>query len=138
VEEGRPNGHVFRDLNERSEAWQTSCVHFGWFHMERLYWTVVQLEEAKRLVKQGDVAHLRLALILLDNAVEVMMHRVIEGKLQYANMYARMVENFPEGPLDPEGEKIRRDLSLEVVPLKQQKQIRRIFRREDFIPQQGS
>jgi len=67
-----------------------------------------------------------------------MMHRVIEGKLQYANMYARMVENFPEGPLDPEGEKIRRDLSLEVVPLKQQKQIRRIFRREDFIPQQGS
>jgi len=56
-----------------------------------------------------------------------MMHRVIEGKLQYANMYARMVENFPEGPLDPEGEKIRRDLSLEVVPLKQQKQIRRIF-----------
>ena len=55
------------------------------------------------------------------------MHRVIEGKLQYANMYARMVENFPEEPLDPEGEKIRRDLSLEVVPLKQQKQIRRIF-----------
>jgi hypothetical protein len=95
--------------------------------MERLYWTVVQLEEAKRLVKQGDVAHLRLALILLDNAVEVMMHRVIEGKLRHANMYARMLENFPKGPLDPEGEKIRRDLSLQIVPIKQQKQIRRIF-----------
>ncbi len=48
--------------------------------MERLYRTVVQIKEAKRLVRQGDVAHLRLALILLDNAVEVMMHRVIEGK----------------------------------------------------------
>ena len=100
--------------------------------MERLYWTVVQLEEAKRLVKQGDVAHLRLALILLDNAVEVMMHRVIEGKLRHANMYARMLENFPKGTLDPEGEKIRRDLSLQIVPLKQQKQIRRILERRFY------
>ena len=95
--------------------------------MESLYRTVVQLEEAKRLVTQGDVAHLRLALILLDNAVEVMMHRVIEGRLRHANTYARMLENFPKGPLDPEGEKIRAEISSEVVPLKQQKQIRRIF-----------
>jgi hypothetical protein len=50
--------------------------------VDRLYRTVVQLEEAKRLIEQGDVAHLRLALILLDNAVEVMMHRVIEHELE--------------------------------------------------------
>ena len=80
--------------------------------MERLYRTVVQLEEAKKLVQQGDVAHLRLALILLDNAVEVMMHRVIEGKMMYSDMYARMLENFSAGPLDPNERFVRsRDTS---------------------------
>ena len=46
--------------------------------MQLLYRTVVQLEEAKRFILDGDVARLRLALILLDNAVEVIMSRVID------------------------------------------------------------
>lgn len=95
--------------------------------MERLYRTVVQLEEARRLVRRDDVAHLRLALILLDNAVEVMMHRSIEGKLQYADMYARMLKNFPTGPLDAKGEELRREISSHIVPTSRQKQIRRFF-----------
>jgi hypothetical protein len=41
-------------------------------------------------------------------------------------MYARMLESFPKGPLDLEGE-IRRDLWLQVVPIQQQKLIRRVF-----------
>src|ERR1700719_2116764 len=95
--------------------------------MERLYRTVVQLEEAKKLVQQGDVAHLRLALILLDNAVEVMMHRVIEGKMMYSDMYARMLENFPADPLDPKREEIRQEMATHVVQPKRQKEIRRVF-----------
>ena len=95
--------------------------------MDRLYRTVVQLEEAKRLIEQGDVAHLRLALILLDNAVEVMMHRVIEDELMRSNMYSRMLESLPPGPLDPKGEELRREISTHVVPSKRQKEIRRFF-----------
>ena len=95
--------------------------------MDRLYRTVVQIEEAKRLIEQGDVAHLRLALILLDNAVEVMMLRVIEGKMMYSDMYARMLENFPANPSDPKAEEIRQELATHVVPLKRQKEIRRVF-----------
>ncbi len=95
--------------------------------MDRLYRTVVQLEEARRLIEQGDVAHLRLALILLDNAVEVMMHRVIEHELEYSKMYARMLESFPSGPLDPKGEELRREMLTHVVPPKRQKEIRRVF-----------
>lgn len=95
--------------------------------MERLYRTVVQLEEAKRLVKRGDVAHLRLALILLDNAVEVMMYRVVEGKLQHAEMYARMLQNFQGGPLDAQGEELSRDMLSHIVPSNRQKQIRHVF-----------
>ena len=95
--------------------------------MDRLYRTVVQLEESKRLIEQADVAHLRLALILLDNAVEVMMHRVIEHELEYSKMYARMLENFPSGPLDPKGEELRREMSTHVVPPKRQREIHRVF-----------
>ena len=95
--------------------------------MDRLYRTVVQLEEAKKQIEQGDVAHLRLALILLDNAVEVMMHRVIEHELEYSNMYARMLERFPSGPLDSKGEELRREMLTHVVPPKRQKEIGRVF-----------
>jgi hypothetical protein len=41
--------------------------------MERLRRTVVQLEEAKRFIPDGEVARLRLAVILLDNALEVIL-----------------------------------------------------------------
>jgi hypothetical protein len=95
--------------------------------VDRLYRTVVQLEEARRLLEQGDVAHLRLALILIDNAVEVMMHRIIEHELEYSKMYARMLENFPSGPLDPKGEELRREMLAHVLPPKRQKEIRRVF-----------
>lgn len=68
--------------------------------MERLHRTVVQLEEAKRFILSGDVPHLALALILLDNAAEVMMRRVVEDELDDADMYARMLERLPAVPLD--------------------------------------
>jgi hypothetical protein len=95
--------------------------------VDRLYRTVVQIEEAKKLIEQGDVAHLRLALILLDNAVEVMMHRVIEGKMMYSDMYARMLENFPADPSDPTREQTRQELATHIVPPKRQREIRRVF-----------
>ena len=95
--------------------------------VDRLYRTVVQIEEAKKLIEQGDVAHLRLALILLDNAVEVMMHRVIEGEMMYSDMYARMLENFSANNLDAKGEELRREMATHVVPPKVQKEIRRVF-----------
>jgi hypothetical protein len=95
--------------------------------MERLHRTVVQLEEAKRFIQCGDIAHLRLALILLDNAVEVMMHHVIEDALRHSEAYERMLQTFPDGPLDAQGEELRRSIASNVVPAKQQKQIRRYF-----------
>jgi hypothetical protein len=76
--------------------------------MRRLYNTVVQLEESKRFILAGSIAHLRLALILLDNAIEVMMFRVLEDDLRRGNAYLRMLERFPPGPLDPKGEELRK------------------------------
>jgi hypothetical protein len=41
--------------------------------MERLVLIIEQIEEAKRFIHIDDLAHLRMALLLLDNASEVLM-----------------------------------------------------------------
>ena len=97
------------------------------YSVDRLYRTVVQLEEAKRQIEQGDVAHLRLGIILLDNAVEVMMHRVIEDKFWHVKIWARMLENFPDDNLDAKGQELRREMESHVIPLRRQKEIHRVF-----------
>ena len=95
--------------------------------MQRLAQTAVQLEEAKRFVLAGDVPHLRLALILLDNAVEVMMHRAVQEELEHASLYSRLLERLPPGPLDADGERMRSEFSALVVPDKQAQRVRRFF-----------
>ena len=95
--------------------------------MERLRRTVVQLEEAKRFILDGEVARLRLALILLDNAVEVTLHRRVTEDLGRANMYARMLQKFPDGPLDAKGETLRQEIAAEIVPPARQKKVARYF-----------
>ncbi len=95
--------------------------------MERLRRTVVQLEEAKRFILDGEVARLRLALILLDNAVEVMLHRRVTEDLAKANMYARMLQKLPDGPLDAKGEALRQEIAAEVIPPPRQKKVARYF-----------
>ena len=95
--------------------------------MQRLYRTVVQLEEAKRFILDGDVERLRLALILLDNAVEAIMSRFIDERLSDARMYARLLEKVPAGPLDIKGEALRRNIKANVIPSRRQRKIERSF-----------
>ncbi|MEV7471655.1 hypothetical protein AB0O20_34945 [Streptomyces kronopolitis] len=47
--------------------------------MKRLELVIVQFEEVKRLIEVGRVPQLRLAHILLDSAVELIMHRMAEA-----------------------------------------------------------
>jgi hypothetical protein len=95
--------------------------------MERLHRTVVQLEEAKRFILNGDVPHLALALILLDNAAEVMMRRIVEDILGTAEMYARMGERLAALPVNPKSEAFRRDIEARIVAPRRQEKIRRYF-----------
>ncbi|MEV7995002.1 hypothetical protein AB0O67_24780 [Streptomyces sp. NPDC086077] len=50
--------------------------------MKRLELVIVQFEEVKRLIEVGRVPQLRLAHILLDSAVELIMHRMAEAELE--------------------------------------------------------
>ena len=72
--------------------------------MERLRRRVVQVEEANDSFWMARL----LAVILLDNAVEVILHRSVSDTLQRGNMCARMLQRFPDGSLDAQGiEQIR-------------------------------
>ena len=51
---------------------------------------VVEIEEAGRLARIGRVPHLRLAFLLLDNAVEVMLHREVEGETWFQGVNVAM------------------------------------------------
>jgi hypothetical protein len=50
----------------------------------------VQIEEAGRLAKIRRVPHLRLAFLLLDNAVEVMLHREVESETFFQDVNVAM------------------------------------------------
>jgi hypothetical protein len=55
---------------------------------------VTQLEESKRLMDTGEIPHLRLAFLLLDNAVELSMKLIIESKLVYNDMQINTIEIY--------------------------------------------
>ncbi len=50
----------------------------------------VEIEEAGRLTKVGRLPHLRLAFLLLDNAVEVMFHREVENQTFFQSVNVAM------------------------------------------------
>ncbi|MCA2218029.1 hypothetical protein [Jidongwangia harbinensis] len=55
---------------------------------------IVQLDEVRRLIKVGRVPQLRLAHILLDSAVELIMHRMVEEYLQWEDRDFDQLENL--------------------------------------------
>jgi hypothetical protein len=72
--------------------------------LERL---VVHVEEAIRLATASDEAHLRLGLILLDSAAELLMHRHCDGFLNQSSLYDRLLERMEEVPDEDRDEKYR-------------------------------
>ena len=62
--------------------------------MERLERLVIHVEEAHRLARYEDEAHLRLALMLLDSAAELILHRAVQGKVDMQYFESRLLETF--------------------------------------------
>ncbi|UXA08307.1 hypothetical protein KXD96_09555 [Mycobacterium sp. SMC-2] len=97
--------------------------------MDRLERTVVQLVEARRLTDFGDVAHARLALLLLDNAAETLLDRRADLALDEAKMYSNALRSLgPVGEDDPEELKaFRAELASKTVSEKTRHKIERNF-----------
>ena len=62
--------------------------------MKRLELVVVQFEEVKRLIGIGRVPQLRLAHILLDSVVELIMHRMVDAELDCEQYDFDRLENL--------------------------------------------
>jgi len=55
--------------------------------MENVRLIYEQIEEARRHLVDGSLLHLRLALILLDNAAELMMYRELEYEFAWNDQW---------------------------------------------------
>ena len=65
--------------------------------MEQIRLIVEQLEESKKLILCNDIPHLRMAFVLLDNAVEILMHRRATQELIHNSFYRQMRESTIKG-----------------------------------------
>lgn len=96
--------------------------------MEELERAAVQLSEANRLAEYNDVAHGRLALLLLDNAAEMSMVRSARTPLMMADWYGNLAYQLEDvDPGDDEGQRLKTDISSKVVSRSRRKQIDRNF-----------
>jgi hypothetical protein len=109
--------------------------------MDQLERTVVQLWEAKRLAAWGDIAHGRLALLLLDNAAEMSLMRTAQASLIHAEMYNNMAYLVRDvEPDDEMGQDLRKKLEAGTISKRRKKQVERsfdalvdyVFENEDF------
>jgi len=96
--------------------------------MNELERTAVQLWEAKRLAEHEDVAHGRLALLLLDNAAEISLMRSATSRMRFAEIYgdmAYMLRDFE--PEDVEGQYIKQRIEEGRVSKRRRTQVERNF-----------
>lgn len=124
-------GPVHQHTEDSRETWHVGHLTED-VRVERLERVVVHVEEALRLAGMPDEAHQRLALMLLDSAAELLLHRACERKLQFAALEERLLEAMRDAQargaeLDEEDTRRLAELESTVPSPKQRKQIERYF-----------
>lgn len=96
--------------------------------MDQLERTVVQIGEARRLARWGDIPHGRLALLLLDNAAEMSLMRTAEADMLQAEWYSGMAYLLKDvDPDDEEGQKLKTKINAKTISKTRKKRIQRNF-----------
>lgn len=70
--------------------------------METLQLVLVQLDEARRYIRSGWLPHLRIALLILDNAAELQLHRWAVRQMASDELVRRLRENAVRYGAPPE------------------------------------
>ena len=91
--------------------------------MQTLVFVLFQIDEACRYLLDGRLAHMRLALLLLDNVAEIQMRHRIEEELGHEEIRERIRSGVLELPESPERERDFHDL-LEWQPLSKAKKVK--------------
>ena len=107
--------------------------------MERIEQVVVATEEALRLAEMGDLARLRLSLLILESTAEILLHREATHRLMYQEFDQRMLDRISESEraglaATPEIEQMRRELQARVLSKTRRRKIDREFDEKiDFL-----
>lgn len=82
--------------------------------MRTLQFILFQMDEAKRYLLDGSLPALRIALILLDNAAELILDRWITGQIAQDDLRQRIQERLRDVPLPPEFEQRINEISSNI------------------------
>jgi len=86
--------------------------------MEQLVPIVDQIEEAKAFIRLGDLSHLRLALLLLDNASEILMYRAVTQELIWHDTKSRIFSQAQDIMSGQELDEFKKSLGYEPLSSK--------------------
>ena len=68
--------------------------------MQRVVYVILQLDEAGRFIRDGRLEHLRVALLLLDNAAELQLDRKIQERLMHERFREKLRHTILQLPRD--------------------------------------
>lgn len=99
--------------------------------MQFVNFILLQLDEACRHIKDGRLAQLRLALLLLDNAAEIQMERCINNQLMYDDFNERIRNRLLEAPEEERSnnlpDNLRELIEWQPLTLNEKRSVRRYF-----------
>jgi len=95
--------------------------------MDRCWLIIDQIEQSHDMIVKDETSYYRMALLLLDNAVEVLMYRTIQNELQYSEWYSTLANNVKGLPQNDEIKKIHDDIHPKIISPKRKKQILKYF-----------
>lgn len=95
--------------------------------MERLAYIVEQISEAGRFLGLKSAPHARMALLLLDNAAEILMHRAVMYDLQLDEMWSRMFQSARDSLPPDRAATLIQESSYEPIAPKRRKAMEHLF-----------
>jgi hypothetical protein len=103
---------------------------------------VDQLDESKKLINRGSLSDLRMALLLLDNAVELLAERKIRSKLDSNELWGRLLRtarNLPAGNAEAEVRKDEfiRDIQKHIIECNRRAAMRYFDEKFQFLKDCG-
>ena len=106
--------------------------------LEWLELVVVQFDECRRLIEKGGTGYLRLALILIDNAVEVIMFHRIKNALVFNYLHGNLIETYEPNRIHGPDPELVEEARENFVPKSKRRDIERNFgKKVDFLVRRG-
>jgi len=93
--------------------------------MQQRQFVLLQLDESVRFIRSGSLPELRVALLLLDNAAELQLHRWARGQLQRDAMTRRYLEEGRRAGMTTDV--LEYWESQKILPLGEERRVLRVF-----------